>query len=90
MRNFVVSVNTGDFDLKYFKTKTITQCEEGKVCYGISVEKYIDGKLEEGADSGCISEEDGQVSEIIEKLAEGGVTPVAFCEVIDEMELRVH
>jgi len=84
LKQYVVSVSSEGFDLKYYQTTT--QCEDDFASfYGVFVEKYVNGSIEEEMDSGPISEDVSYVDEIINKLAENTVTPFFLNEIIDEI-----
>ena len=86
MKKFMSTAGTEGFELKYYKTTT--QGEDGGTnFFGVFVEKYVDGNLVEEMESGPVCEDDAQIADIIGRLAQGGVTPLALCEVLDEMQI---
>lgn len=86
MRTYVRTSNFDGFELKYFKTATQGEDDDADL-YGVFVEKYVGGRPVEEMESGPISEDDGQISEVIGLLAENGVTPFTLLEILDEMEV---
>ena len=86
MRKHAATSMDGDFKLVY--SETVSKCEDDEaVLYGIHVEKYVKGSLEEEMESGPLSDNPVVVSELIRKLSENTVTPFALCEILDEMEI---
>jgi len=87
MRTCVKTANFDGFELRYFRTTTQGEDEEVDLCYGVYVEKYVDGNLVEEMGSGPVSEDVSQISDVIDLLFEGSVTPFALNEILDEMEV---
>jgi len=88
MKTCVATTKADCFDLKYFKTCTKVEDNgtEGSF-YGVSVEKYTDDLLIEEMDSGPLSDSNTLITDIINQLAQGSVTPFALCQVLDEIDV---
>ena len=84
MRQYVLSAGTGNLELKYFKTMMLGEGDATKF-YGVSVEKYIDGKFAEEMESGPFTEDIAEADETIDKLAENCVMPFDLCATLDAM-----
>jgi len=86
MKEMMLAVGVEGYTIRYFRTKGSYECEgEQKSIYGVAVTKSLDDVEEESVDAGFISEDIGYVDEIIATLGRNSVTPVALCEVLDEM-----
>ena len=86
MRELMTTAGAEDFELKYFKT-TMQSEDGGAIFFGVFVEKHVGGSIVEEMESGPVCDDDAQIADIINRLAEGGVTPFALCETLDEMQI---
>jgi len=81
----MATAETSGFQLRYFKTSGQGFEDESKFYHGIFVMKLEGEEVLEQADSGFITEDAEQAIALITCLAENTVTPMALCEVLDEI-----
>ncbi|MCL2574578.1 MAG: DUF6514 family protein [Defluviitaleaceae bacterium] len=84
----LMSTATANFEMRYYKT-TKPSLDEGGELYGIHVEMFTDGEMESEASSGDISQDDGQITELINRLSKGSVTPCNLTEFLDADEMGI-
>ena len=85
MKTYVTTVSVDNFELRYYKTTTQGE-DGGSIFYGVFVEKFADDKLVEEMDSDPLTENEARIDEVINKLAEGSVTPFDLPATLDHYE----
>jgi len=88
MKEMVLTAEAEGLIIHYFRTQGHLKDDDDDKripIYGIAATKYIDGKEEEQADAGFISTDADYVGQLIAMLGKHTVTPLALCEVLDEL-----
>jgi len=70
--------------LVYQSTET-SALLDGRMLYGVSVEKQHNGRLSEREETGPISDNMCTISNLLSILARNLVTPISLCCIVDEL-----
>jgi len=85
-KEYVVSAETDDFQLRYYRTNVKNRDDSSENFFGVYVEKLTGERILEHANSGPITQDEIQANTTITLLAANTVTPMTLNEILDEME----